>query len=191
MISVIETEFVKKRNYISDDELLQLITIAESTPGPIAVNSATYVGFKRGGFLGGIFATIGVCLPSFVIIFVLFLFLEKFMQISFVSRAFKGVKSGVGAIIIAAGVNFCKKLNKKFLPVACFIISLGLTIAFDFLPISFSAIWFIVAGSIIGIICEKIKKQPCDEADKSEQKPELNGGLTPEDKLLNDGGKCE
>lgn len=194
MISVIETEFVKKRQYLGDDELLELITVAESTPGPLAINSATYVGFKRGGVLGGIFATLGVALPSFIIIFVLSLFLEKFMQIAWIASAFKGVKSGVGAIIIAVGVSFCDKLEKKLLPIACFIIAFGLTVAFDFLAINFSAIWFILAGGAIGLLTAKLKKSP-EKNDNDSSGENLNDGAASDAKLenglLNGGGKDE
>ena len=169
MISVIETEFVKKRGYLTDGELLELITVAESTPGPLAINSATYVGFKRGGVLGSVFATLGVCIPSFAIIFVLSLFLEKFLQIGWIASAFKGVKSGVGAIIIAVGVRFCGNMHKKFLPIACFAVAFGLMLAFDFLSINFSAIWFILAGGAIGLITAKLKKS----GDKDEKPDNL------------------
>lgn len=193
MISVIESEFVKKRKYLGDDELLELITVAESTPGPLAINSATYVGFKRGGVLGGIFATLGVTLPSFVIIFALSLFLEKFMDIACIASAFKGVKSGIGAIIIAVGVSFCGKLEKKLLPIACFIIAFGLSVAFDFLAINFSAIWFILAGGAIGLLTAKFKKTTAKETDEKlkDGAPDKTGETSLENELLNGGGKDE
>lgn len=189
MISVIETEFVKKRGYLTDEELMELITVAESTPGPLAINSATYVGFKRGGVLGAALATLGVALPSFIIIFALSLFLEKFMQIAWIERAFRGVKSGVGAIIIAVGVSFCGKIHKKFLPIACFIVALGLTIAFDFLSINFSAIWFILAGGAIGLLTAKFNKQ---KGNSGKNTPDMieDGDLQNRKELLN-GGKDE
>ena len=193
MISVIESEFVKKRKYLGDDELLELITVAESTPGPLAINSATYVGFKRGGVLGGIFATLGVTLPSFVIIFALSLFLEKFMDIARIASAFKGVKSGVGAIIIAVGVSFCGKLEKKLLPIACFIIAFGLSMAFDFLAINFSAIWFILAGGAIGLLTARFKKTTAKETDENLKDGAFDktGEASLENELLNGGGKDE
>lgn len=198
MISVIETEFVKKRKYLSDGELMELITVAESTPGPLAINSATYVGFKRGGVLGGIFATLGVALPSFIIIFVLSLFLEKFMQIAWIASAFKGVKSGVGAIIIAVGVSFCGKLEKRFLPIACFIVAFGLSVAFDFLAINFSAIWFILAGGAIGLLTAKFKKTAAKETVNDTCGENLKDGApiktsetSLENSLLNGGGEDE
>lgn len=191
MISVIETEFVKKRGYLSDEELMELITVAESTPGPLAINSATYVGFKRGGVLGAIFATLGVALPSFIIIFALSLFLEKFMQIGWVASAFKGVKSGVGAIIIAVGVSFCGKIHKKFLPIACFTVAFGLSVAFDFLSINFSAIWFVIAGGAIGLLTAKFNKT---NGDNDGEKPALTDTDALQDidrgELLN-GGKSK
>ena len=80
MISTIRETIVEKKQWITDDELMQIITIAESTPGPIAINMATYVGYKKGKALGSVFATLGVVLPSFIIIYLISLFLEKFME---------------------------------------------------------------------------------------------------------------
>ena len=93
------------------------------------------------------------------------------MDIARIASAFKGVKSGVGAIIIAVGVSFCGKLEKKLLPIACFIIAFGLSVAFDFLAINFSAIWYILAGGAIGILTARFKKTTAKETDEN-----LNGG---------------
>ena len=78
MIPLIEKEIVDKKKWITGDDILEIFAISESTPGPIAINSATFVGYKTAGFLGALFATLGVVLPSFTIIFILSFFLEKF-----------------------------------------------------------------------------------------------------------------
>ena len=95
MISIIEDNCVEKKQWITDDELMQIITIAESTPGPIAINMATYVGYKRGKALGSVMATLGVVLPSFIIIYLISLFLEKFMEFKVVKYAFVGINAAV------------------------------------------------------------------------------------------------
>ncbi|MBO7525286.1 MAG: chromate transporter, partial [Clostridia bacterium] len=87
MISVIYNEIVEKRKYISEDEFADVVAIAESTPGPIAINSATYIGFKRGGVLGAILSSVAVTLPSLIIIFAISLFLDRFMEIELVRKA--------------------------------------------------------------------------------------------------------
>ena len=92
MIALLESELVEKKKWIEKDEFVDMIAIAESTPGPIAVNASTYVGYKIAGFMGSLLATIGVCLPSFIIIFLISLFFEKFVALKYVAYAFKGIQ---------------------------------------------------------------------------------------------------
>ena len=83
MLALLENEFVEKRAWLEKDEFLDMVAIAESTPGPIAINSATYIGYKKAGFLGSTLATVGVCIPSVVIIFLISLFFVAPAQLSF------------------------------------------------------------------------------------------------------------
>ena len=103
MISLIEHEVGERRGWIDQDELAELFAIAESTPGPIAVNSATYVGYRQGGAAGGVFATLGVVLPSFIIIYLISLFYEQFIAMRAVANAFRGVQAAVAFLILRAG----------------------------------------------------------------------------------------
>ena len=82
IIALLENEFVTKRSWIDHDEFMNVVAIAESTPGPIAINVATYIGYKLKGFFGATVATVGVCMPSFIIMYVVSLFYERFMEIS-------------------------------------------------------------------------------------------------------------
>ena len=91
MIALIENEFVENKKLLDHEEFMDLVVIAESTPGPIAINSATYIGYKSTGVLGSLFATIGVCVPSFVIIYIISMFLDKFLEFQIVSSAFRGI----------------------------------------------------------------------------------------------------
>lgn len=113
MISVIENACVQKQKWISKDEMLNIIVLAESTPGPISVNTATYVGFLQKGIIGSFIATLGLILPSFLIIYLISLYFDNFLEISFISNAFKGIKIGVGVMIFDAGLNMYKNLNAK------------------------------------------------------------------------------
>ena len=122
MISLVENEFVTKRKTLTDDEFLDLISVAESTPGPIAINMATYVGYKECGFLGAVFATLGVITPSFIIIFVISLFLGNFLKNEIVLKAFKGVSCAVAVIILFAGIKLLKSVKKMFFA-SCFLLS--------------------------------------------------------------------
>ena len=102
MIPLIEREVVDKRGLIRGEELADIVAIAESTPGPIAVNAATFVGYHAGGFFGALGATVGVALPSFVVMLLVSLCLRRFMQSRIVSYAFFGIRAGVLALIVRA-----------------------------------------------------------------------------------------
>ena len=105
MIPLIENEFSTKRDILTHDEFVNMIAIAESTPGPIAINAATYVGYKRFGFLGALLATVGMCLPSFIVIYLISLFFDAFMSYEIVGYAFRGIQIGVIYVIFSAGIN--------------------------------------------------------------------------------------
>ena len=113
MISVISHEVVEKRKYISSDEFADVVAIAESTPGPIAINSSTYIGYRVGGLLGSIAASLAVCLPSFIIIYVISLFFTQFMQLELAAKAFKGIQCGVAVLIVSAAIKLFKSVKKN------------------------------------------------------------------------------
>lgn len=96
MISLIENSCVEKKGWITHDEMMNVTVIAESTPGPIAINCATFVGYKQKGLIGAIAATIGMVLPSFCIIFLISMFLDNFLEIAWIAHAFVGIKIAVG-----------------------------------------------------------------------------------------------
>ena len=112
MISMISTELVEKRNYVSSDEFSDIVAIAESTPGPVAINSATYIGYKVGGVLGSIVSSIAVSLPSFLIIYLISVLLPKFLEYEIVTKAFKGVQCAVVVLIISASIKLFKNVKK-------------------------------------------------------------------------------
>ncbi len=152
MISQIKDIVVDKKKWISNEELLQIITIAESTPGPIAVNMATFIGYKRRKILGSVFSTLGVILPSFIIIFIISIFLEGFMEYKVVKYAFIGINAAVAFLIIKMGITLFKTIERKIVPVLVFVITLILVVVFNILSITFSSIYFILISGIIGII---------------------------------------
>ncbi len=158
MISQIKEVIVDKKNWITEEELLQIITIAESTPGPIAINMATYVGYKLFKIIGGIIATIAVVLPSFIIIFIISIFLDQFMALKIVQYAFVGINSAVAFLIIKTGFTMLFKIEKKFLPIISFIIVFSLIIVFEILSFKFSSVYFIIISGFIGIIYYSIYK---------------------------------
>ncbi len=112
MIPLIQHEAVEKNGWISDDDILEIIAIAESTPGPIAINSATFVGYRTCGVLGAMCATLGVVLPSFVIILAISYVLRQFQELKAVQYAFNGIRAGVLALLVKALWNMYKKSPK-------------------------------------------------------------------------------
>ncbi|MBP3618426.1 MAG: chromate transporter [Lachnospiraceae bacterium] len=152
MIAQIKETVVEQKRWLDEEELMQIITVAESTPGPIAINMATYVGYKKKGLAGSAMATLGVVLPSLVILYVISLFLDAFLQNRYVAYAFTGIKCGVAFLILRAGIDLLKKLEKRVVPRITFGIVFVLMIVFDLLSISFSSIWFILMGGVLGIV---------------------------------------
>ena len=113
MIPLIQREAVENHHWVTDDDILDIITIAESTPGPIAINSATFVGYRAAGVLGSVVATLGGVMPSFVIILLISMVLREFQQIRAVQYAFTGIRAGVLALIIKALWGMYKKCPKS------------------------------------------------------------------------------
>ena len=152
MIAVIERTIVERKKWIDHDEYLDVVAIAESTPGPIAINSATYIGYKVAGVLGSTFATLGVVLPSFVIIFLISLVFNQFLELEWVKFAFSGIQAGVAYLIASAGLKMFKKLEKKPLTLIVFFLSFSALILINLFAVNFSSIFLILIGGTIGIV---------------------------------------
>ena len=118
MIAVIENICVSQKKWITHEDLMNVTVIAESTPGPVAINCATFVGYKQKGILGAVAATLGVVLPSFIIIWLISMFLDRFLEIAWVASAFKGIRIAVGILIIDVGIRMAKKMPKEPLRLA-------------------------------------------------------------------------
>lgn len=148
MIGLMQDILVDKKKWISSEEMLDIVAIAESTPGPIAINTATFIGYKKQSILGAIMATLGVITPSIIIICIIAVFYEQFMQIELVQKAFKGILSATIVLVLNAAIKLCKPLTKKgniILNISMVIISLAIMLLFNF-----SAIITIVMGGLIG-----------------------------------------
>lgn len=188
MISIFEEEFVSKRSYITQAEMLEMVAIAESTPGPIAINSATYIGYKTAGVLGSILATVGVVLPAFTIIFLISLFYNEFMALTLVQKAFKGIQCGVGVLIALAGIKMFNRLEKTaYNIISCVVVTLAM-FAFSMLAIEFSAIYIVLIGGSLGIILTAIKtiKTCKNSREKSAETPSQPEAETPSQPLQNE-----
>lgn len=152
MISQINDIVINKKAWLTNDELLELCAIAESTPGPIAINLATFIGYKKGNFLGSLFSTIGVVLPSFVFIFLISLFLNQFMKNIYVQYAFIGIKCAVAYLIIKAGIKMFIKMKKNLWQKIIFICIMIIMITLELFSLNFSTIYLILIGGFIGLI---------------------------------------
>ena len=151
MIALLENEFVSKKEWIEKDEFLDMVAIAESTPGPIAINAATYIGYKMLGFLGSFTATVAVCIPSFVIIYAISLFFDAFLSITLVSYAFRGIQVCVIWLILSAGLKMLKQMKKTAFNILILSAVILCMVAFSVLSVSFSTIFYILISGCIGI----------------------------------------
>ena len=158
MISNIREVVVEKKKWLDEDGLLEVIAIAESTPGPIAINLATYVGYKRRGFLGSLAATVGVVLPSLIVIYCISLFLDAFMANKYVAHAFVGIKCAVAFLILSAGADMLRKMKKTPLNIISFCAVFALMLALGLTGASFSSVLLILAGGAVGVIAVAAKR---------------------------------
>ena len=158
IIALLENEFISKRNWIDHDEFLDVVAIAESTPGPIAINVATYIGYKLKGVFGAVMATVGMCMPSFVIMYLVSLFYERFMEIALVAAAFKGIQICVVYLIASAGLKMLKKMKKTPQNIIVFSMTCIGMILCTLFDIHISSVWFILAAGVLGLSIFFIKK---------------------------------
>lgn len=166
IIALLENEFISKRKWIDHDEFMDVVAIAESTPGPIAINVATYIGYKLKGGLGAVIATVGMCLPSFVIMYIVSLFYERFMQLTLVAASFKGIQICVVYLIASAGFKMLKKMKKTPLNVTVFSATFLGMILCTLFNIHISSVWFILAAGILGLLVFFIRKSKKKREDK-------------------------
>ena len=152
MLSFFEEEFVNKKNCLDADEFLNMVSIAESTPGPIAINLATYIGYKICKFWGSLFATIGICLPSLIIIFIISLFFDKIIDNYYIAAAFSGIQIGVIFLIATAGLKMLKKMKKNTFNICILLIVFTMTILFSLFSVSFNNLYFILLSAGLSLL---------------------------------------
>ena len=161
MIALLENEFVAKKKWIEKDEFLDVAAIAESTPGPIAINAATYIGFKNAGIVGSIIATLGISIPSFVIIYAISLFFDAFLSLTLVAYAFKGIQICVVYLILSAGLKMLKQMKKTVFNMIIISITIICMVVFSLFAVKLSTIFYILISGACGVmlyLLGKIKK---------------------------------
>ena len=136
---------------ITHEQMMDVTVLAESTPGPIAINCATFTGYKQAGFLGALAATVGIVLPSFLVIFAISAFLDDFLAIKWVASAFLGIKAAVGLLIVEAGIDMARKMPKKPLPLCIMLGSLAALLVLAAFSRRVSSIVLMLAAALISL----------------------------------------
>jgi len=170
MISILDDTCVEKKKWITHEDILNLTVIAESTPGPVAINCSTFVGYKKRGIVGAIAATIGMIVPSFVIIYLISIFLGQFLEIPWVAAAFSGIKISVAILIFDAGLNMLKQMKKSKFTVGVAGVSLALMLITNLTPLSISSTLLMFLAAVLSLAMYSIKAYK--EKDKQKQKEE-------------------
>ena len=160
MISIIENVCVERKQWITHEEMMQMTVIAESTPGPIAINCATYVDCKQAGTPGSIAATVGIVLPSFVILYLISTVLDNFLEITLIANAFKGIKIGVGLLILRVALTMLKKMQKKPLPRIIAGCAFAVMLAVNFLSLKISSITLMLSAAAVSLGVFLTKGEP-------------------------------
>ena len=166
MLPLIENACVGKKRWITHDEMMNIAVIAESTPGPIAINCATYVGLKQKGILGAAAATFGVILPSFCVILLISFFFDSFLQITWVASAFRGIKIAVGVLITDAAIRMIGKMKKKPMPIVILICAFVFMMLINIFSLRISTVVLMLAAAAVSLAVFLAKGKPDKEAEK-------------------------
>ena len=158
MIALLENELISKKGWMEKEEFLDMVAIAESTPGPIAINAATYIGYKMYGFWGSLAATVGVCIPSFMIIFLISLFFDLFLSLTLVAYAFRGIQVCVIYLILSAGINMWKGLKKTPFQLTIMIGVFVCMVLCSFFAVNFSTLFYILISGSLGVFAYLLGK---------------------------------
>ena len=164
MIALIEDSCVEKKQWITHDEMMNVTVIAESTPGPIAINCATYVGYKQKGLAGAAAATAGMVLPSFCIIFLVSMFLDNFLEITWIAHAFRGIRIAVGILILDAAIKMIRKMQKKRFPLSIMSISFVVMLAINIFALHISSITLMLIAASVSLALYLVKQSGGKEA---------------------------
>ena len=159
MVALIEDACVEQKKWITHEEMMDLAVIAESTPGPIAINCATYVGYRQKGFWGSVIATLGMVFPSFTIIYIISMFLDRFLEIALIANAFRGIKLAVGLLIVNAALNMLQKMKKTPLSRGIFLGTCAVMVLTVLLSRRISSIWLILVSGAVSLLLASRKQK--------------------------------
>ena len=159
MISMIENACVENKKWISHDDMMNITVIAESTPGPIAINCATFVGYKQKGLIGAIAATMGIVFPSFAIIYLIAILMDDFLEITVIANAFKGIKLAVGILILDAALKMIQKMQRKPIPIVIMVCAATLMMITNIFSLKLSSVTLVLAAGIVSLCIFKMKQR--------------------------------
>ena len=151
MIAVFEDICVRKKQWITHEDMMNITVIAETTPGPVAINCATFVGYHQKGLAGACAATVGIVLPSFFVIYLISGFLDHFLEIAWIANAFRGIKIAVGILILDAAIGMIRKMPKKKLSLAIMISAFAAAFCINIFPLGISSIVILLAGGVLNL----------------------------------------
>ena len=151
MISLIEDACVEQKKWITHEDMMNIAVIAESTPGPIAINCATFTGYQKAGFLGSLAATLGMIVPSFGVIYLISMFLDNFLEVTIIANAFKGIKIAVGILILDAAFIMIKKMHNKKLPRTIMVCSCVAMLCINIFAWNFSSISLMLLAAAVSL----------------------------------------
>ena len=160
MIAMIEHICVEQKRWITHDEMMNVTVIAESTPGPIAINCATFTGYQKAGFVGSLVATLGMILPSFALIFLISMFLDRFLELTLIAHAFKGIKIAVGLLILDAAFTMLKKMQKKRMPRIIMLCACAVMLCINLFAWNFSSISLMILAAAVSLVIFLVKGAP-------------------------------
>jgi chromate transporter len=160
MLSIIGNNCVERKQWITHDEMMNITVIAESTPGPIAINCATFTGYKKAGFMGAVAATLGMVLPSFAVIWLISVFLDNFLELTVVANAFRGIKIAVGILILDAALTMIQKMQKKLLPRAIMVCACVVMLCVNVFAWNFSSISLMLIAAAVSLSLFVIQGAP-------------------------------
>ena len=158
MISLIEDACVTKHGWLTHEEMGNMTGIAESTPGPISINCATHIGFRQAGILGAALCTLGVVLPSFIIILLIASFFDAILSVSIINAAFRGIRVAVALLILRVGIKLARKTSRLPFHVGLFLGASILMLLIHIFALSISTVYLILSAALLGIAYSYIPK---------------------------------
>ncbi|MBO4623195.1 MAG: chromate transporter [Bacilli bacterium] len=173
MLPLITKETVEKHGWVDEDQMGDILAISEATPGPISVNAATFIGYKVGKLFGAMCATLGLVLPSLIIIILISLVIDWFLGLEYVAYAFMGIRCAVAILIFNAAIKIYKKIEKRYLTYILLLIGLAITILIP----SISSIYVLLFGGVVAgvefLIATKIAKKKKAKEEKENKEDEV------------------